>query len=273
MRIALALILLVTACVERGISQTVSIADTLSKKERKQREAAAFAARNEVYRMTALGVGQTQVQDLRMSPLVYSGLGLYLDLSAFRYGTKSLRELRFTMGYSAANNQIGSSSLMHLPKLMLDYTLQRRVSIPEGKMYLGASVTNEGNARIYLPLGNNAFATDYQFSLNPSISFVKENIRNSRWSLWIRSNIGLAGLTIRYPRFTYEGIETQFLFAGWYRRWQFELAGVRAFRFEEHNRFYVAYQFELYRFNSPIDGHPISQYLNKIKVAFWLHRK
>ena len=81
---------------------------SLSQQEKKAQEKEAYIARNDFFRMTSIAIAQTQTQDLRMSPLIYSGVGAYLDLCSFRRGDKSFRALMLTLSYAGAVHQIGS---------------------------------------------------------------------------------------------------------------------------------------------------------------------
>ena len=129
------------------------------------------------------------------------------------------------------------------------------------------------NIRYYPLVGNTALGFDYTASLSPSLMYLKERIFKKNIILLVKGGFSAVCLVIRYPEFSYTRIESQFLTVGKYNRLFFEVGIAPKLKYSKENRFYIAYVFDAYTFGSSNDDKRLSNYVNGIKVAYWLKTK
>lgn len=231
------------------------------------------AANNETYRTGGIAAAYSGLQDTRMSPLIFRGMGVALDVQRLSYGTKKLSDWQLKLTYIAGFSNRDQYSPMHLGRIDLNYAYQRKIPTKKGKLYLGAALNNLLNLRLYNPLGNNAFAMDYTLALSPKATWLLENIGKKNSMLLVSGGLSAVSFALRYPEFAYRGLEIQVLGMGRFNRYFFEIGWSPKLRYSNENRMYVAYLFDAYNFASSNDGKKVSQYVNSVKFAYFLKTK
>lgn len=247
---------------------------TVSKKARRRLKADTTALLNDAYKIAAVQLTQTNFQDQRMTPLVFSGIGAALDLQGIRYSDKHYRDFQVKANYNVSRVDMSSNSYLHHSKFEFNLSYYWRLNkAHKEKIYLGGSFTNMMNVRYYPSLGNNALAFDFSSGWAPTVAWVKENFLKRKLIFQAKGGVNLVSFVSRYPEFVYTGSEDRIMFVGQFNRLFVEVGLSPKVRYSVENRYYFAYVFDAYAFSSAIDGNKIRSYVNGIKFAYWLKTK
>ena len=251
-----------------------NLPDTITKKEKKLIKKNLFVQNNDAFKTAGIIVSQNQFQDTRMSPLIFSGIGVGVNFNYTRFGHKYMKIRQLRLQYNALNNNELPDEFMHLAKLEYSYGLHKKFKFPIGKLYLGGSINNLLNTRLYFPLGNNALAADNSLSLSPTFFWIHEKPFFKRSTYFaIQGGFNLLNFCMRYPQFIYTGLEAQLLSMNNYNKFFIELQFLPRLKYSKENHFNLSYIFEAYTFSSQNDQKRIANYFNGIKIGYWLKTK
>lgn len=212
-------------------------------------------------------------QDTRMSPLIYRGIGGAFDFQTISYSDKSFKSMQLKFLYNLMYSKVSGSQALHFGGINFNYNYQRRIKKVKERFYVGGTVENIIGARLFNPLGNNAFGFHDNFVLSPLVSYVWEEFINKNWNLIARGGFGVFSLSLRYPEYAYTGIEFQVLGIGKYNRYFFEIGISPRLKNSMENRFYFSYLFDAYSFSSSNDDKKLAQYQHGFKFSYFLKTK
>ncbi len=247
--------------------------DTKSLWKRRAKRRKKFAERNDSYKIGEVFFTQSGNQDTRISPLIFEGAGIGVTLENLMFGTKSLNTVQISFRYAGAKTEVDAENIMQVFQGDINYSHQRRVNVPRGKLYVGASFNNLINGRLYLPLGNNALSFDYSAALSAEATWIKENFIKNEWLF--KANVGMALLSynLRFPKFAFTGLEQSVSTVNSYNSVFVNLGIAPKLKYSNENRWYMGYVFNFYGLTSKLDAKRVGQFVHGIKLAYWLKSK
>lgn len=247
--------------------------DTLSFWKKRRLKKDTFALNNDSYKIGGLAITYSGSQDTRMSPLIFRGAGVNMAFDKLTYNSKRVRQWSFGLSYNPGVIYGPWSTPMHRTKVDIDYSYERKIAEPLGKLYVGGTFFNSLNTRFYGPLGNNAFGLDHSAGIAISSRWMKEHFITEKWMLMAGAKLSLFSLAVRFPEYAYFGTEIQFLPLVKYNRFNFEVLLSKRYNYSKENRWSAGYFFEAYRFGSSNDDKVLAQYIHGLKLAYWLKSK
>ena len=247
--------------------------DTSSFWSRRAARRKKFAERNDSYKIGEVFFANSGIQDTRNSPLIFEGYGVGITLGNLMYGTKSLNSFEMSFRYSQVETEVDVENAMHVFQGDINYSHQRKIKVSKGKLYVGASINNLINGRLYLPLGNNAVSFDYSAALLVEATWIKESFLKNNWLFKVNTGFALLSYNMRFPKFAFTGLEHSVSTMNRYNKMFVNLGISPKLKNSKENRWYVGYSFNFYGLASSLDQKRVGQYIHAIKWAYWLKSK
>lgn len=256
-----------------GLSFSANGQDSLNRWKRwgkKMKENAVQGSKdNDSYSITSLGLSAAQVQDTKMAPNLYSGLGGVAGMGWFnmhrKHQTKATLEFSYTM--PSFNEAIGAD--YNNVRAMFSFNHRRFLNPDNPKWLVGADLHVTDGFRFYGYLGNSAVHNDLIIGLRPQIGYQNKRRILRRDAFWY-SNFGVDALAFvnRAPEYNLSGSNSYLRPVGGFNHFRFDIGFSRAMRFSE-NRFGMEYTWDFYAYNELEGLHKTRSAQHFITLNWW----
>jgi hypothetical protein len=189
----------------------------------------------------------SDIQDTKMSSMVYSGPGFGLERNLWRVDPKYTHLTNVDLHYSMLLGPELFGSYMH--GICMRFNRGILYHLKNQPWKIGGSVDAKINSRIYPKIGNDAFALDFFTGINFSASYSFEfNFLLTGNTLDIQAEIPLIVTSLRYPDYNLTGIRLSLMPIGRFTGLRTKITLIRPFLYSRENRYSIGYEWDFYTF-------------------------
>ena len=222
------------------------------------------------YFINTINTGISQVQDTRISPMIYFGPSIGIGMSQIEFKEKWISNLDLKAQIAGLSFE-DSDNMLTSTKIELNYRLLKKTNWISNSISVGASIRNLAHLKLYPYLGNSAFNFDFIGMIDPSIRWQKTGSVFKRPSLFfIDADISGFGIVLRQPSYAFRGLSTYFTGLGQLNRLSFETGFVSKMKWSNENKFSLSYRWDFYSFNELNKLHQIRTAFHTISFSYWL---
>jgi len=224
---------------------------------------------NNSYRISGIGLSGAQVQDTKMAPNIYSGLGAGASLGWFNMHSKhqTLVDMEFTYN-SLSFSETGGNDYSSMRAAFL-ISHSRFLNPKNPRWLLGGSLLAADGYRQNGYLGNSAEHNDLIIALQPRIGYQNERSILRREAFWFANfGVDLLAYLNRIPEYNLDGATSYIRPVGGFNHFRFDVGFSRAMRFSE-NRFGMEYSWDFYGYNEMEGLHKTRSAQHLITLNWW----
>lgn len=206
------------------------------------------------------------VQDTKMTPLVYSGPGIGLDFSTYKTRKLCSNYNSFNLHYSVLLGP--SDDIMHGVKFRYNYTRLRKLN--SSNLEIGGGTNMETNARIYTKNGNDPIGVEILTTLNFAAAYTTD-FKNSK--IEILAQLPLFAFASRYPDYSVFGFNNLFMPIGQYNSIRTKFTLIKPMKYSNENKYSISYEWDIYSFKEYDKLFNLVAGTHLITFSYWLKKK
>lgn len=227
-------------------------------------------SQTEKYKIFGTSVSLANIQDTKMTPLVYFGTGIGFNGDVFKTVNKFTHFTSFNAHYIAFMGPDGTSSIMHGTKLRFNKGILCNL---DSKFNIGGSTNAEFNGRIYPKNGNDMLNVEILATVNLAASYVhKFDLFNRERTLDFRAELPLFAYAMRYPDYNVFGITNLFMPIGKYKALRTKFTLVNPYKHSKENKYSISYEWDLYMFKENDNFQKLVSGTHLITFSYWLKK-
>lgn len=222
------------------------------------------------YQIAGPVLSWSNVQDTRMSPLIYDGPGGGGYWSTLKQKSQWTEITSFSFRYNLLNGptEILEGTYIN-PAASFETVFLRKLADP--RWQAGGSISVFYQARFYDKLENDASNHDFISSIGFDLLF-EQAFRFRGRDAWISSRLQapVFSYLFRIPDYNISGLSHI-----WAPPWQFqklslETSLIRKMKYSLENRWSVGYVWDFYHLNEPEYGHAVYYGVHSLRLGLWL---
>ncbi|MEA3450940.1 MAG: hypothetical protein U9Q83_03445 [Bacteroidota bacterium] len=225
-------------------------------------------SQTEKYSIRGTSLNFLNIQDTKMTPMIYSGPGIGFNLSSY----KTIKNYTHFTGFN-----FHYSTLFGPDKISLSYMHGLKFRFNTGKLYqlnsnnwkIGASSNIETNSRIYLKNGNDPVGTEILSTINFAGSYSFDYKQNK---IEIRAELPLFAYVMRFPDYNIFGFNHLFMPLGIYNSIRTKFIIVKPLKYSSENHYSISYEWDLYTFKEYDKYFKIVSGTHFITFSYWLKK-
>lgn len=228
---------------------------------------------NDSYRITGIGLSVAQVQDTKMAPNLYSGLGIGIRQSSLNMHKKHITSADVEFSYTPLSfNEAGGSDYVNMRGAFI-VSHSRFLNPEKPSWLLGGSLLAVNGYRQYGYLGNSAIHNDFIVALQPKIGYHNTRRILKREAMWFTNfGVDLLAYLNRSPEYNLNGSTDYIRPIGGFNHLRFDIGFSRAMRFSE-NRFGMEYSWDFYGYNEMEGLHKTRSAQHLLTLNWWFKKR
>jgi len=224
------------------------------------------------YKIWGTAIGIFDVQDTKMSPMVYSGPSLGFERNALRTTPKFTHYTNFNMHYALLLGPSNADSYMHGAIFRINRGMLYQLKSDHWKV--GGSADLEARGRIFPKIGNDAFGIDLYARLNLAAAYTFDfKFRKANNTLDIRAEVPLFAAVMRFPDYSIGSVNFLFMPGGQFKALRTKFTWIRAFKYSNENRYAFSYEWDFFTFKEYDKLFKTVSGAHILSYTYWLKTK
>jgi len=229
-------------------------------------------AQTDKYKIWGTSVSFLEVQDTKLSPMIYSGPGIGSNFNSFRTIKQLTHYTNFNLHYFALAGPGAANSYMNGVTLRFNKGVLHDLNNNNWK--IGASTNLEGHTRIYASAGNDALSAEILATLNFASSYsLKFNFNDRPFVFDIRAELPLFAYSMRYPEYSVWGVNNLFMPIGKIKALRTQFTFIKPLKYSNENKYSISYEWDFYSFKENDNLHKLVSGTHLITFSYWLKKK
>lgn len=212
----------------------------------------------------------SNVQDSKMSNMIYSGPGMGSEFITYRTFKKYTYFTGFNFQYTALFGP-KLDSYVNGMDICFNKVILHELNSENWKM--GASTNLEAHGRIFSKIGNDAINGELLATINFASSYSFDfNFLNRKNTFDIRAELPLFAYALRFPKYNCSGINNLFMPIGKYKALRTKFTIISPFKYSNENRFSISYEWDFYTFKENQNLDKLVSGTHFITFCYWLKK-
>jgi hypothetical protein len=224
------------------------------------------------YKIWGASIGFFDVQDTKMSPMVYSGPSFGIEMSLLRTTPRFTNFTNFNMHYALLVGLPLSDSYMHGAAFRINSGLLYQIKPEHWKV--GGSADLQTRGRIFPKIGNDAFGIDLYARINLAASYTLDfKSRRANNTLDIRAELPLFASVMRFPDYSVNSVNFLFMPAGRFKALRTKFTLIKSFKYSNENRYAFSYEWDFFTFKEYDKLFKTVSGAHILSYTYWLKTK
>jgi len=229
-------------------------------------------AQTDKYKIFGTSINFLDVQDTKLSPMVYSGPGVGFNFDSYKTIRNLTHYFSFNLHYSALFGPSDFDSYMHGVTFRLNKGILK--SLKNEKWKIGGSTHIEAHGRIYPKVGNDLFSAEVLASLNFASCYTMHfELLDRPYTLELRTELPLFTYALRFPKYSISGFNNLFMPIGINKALRTKFTLTRPLKFFNQNKYSISYEWDFYSFKENEGLHKLVSGTHYITFSYWLKTK
>ena len=224
------------------------------------------------YKIWGTTASFSNVQDLKTSPMIYSGPGCGINRNSYKTLNKFTYLFGFNAHYAALLGPVMADSYIHGVKIRLNKGALYQLNSKNWK--IGGSTNIETNARIYPKIGNDVVSAEILASINFAASYSFDfMLFNGDNTFDIKTELPFFAYVLRFPDYNIQGFKNLYMPIGKFNALRTTFTLIKPFKYSNENKYSISYEWDFYMFNENSGLHKLVYGGHFITFSYWLKKR